>query len=374
MSKSQKIKELILLFLKVGSIAFGGPVAHISILESEIVKKRKWMTHEHFLDLVGATNLIPGPNSTQLVMHCGKERAGNAGLLVAGFAFIVPAFLITLFLAILYQKYASLPNVEPFIYGIQPAVIAIIASTLISLGKKALKNYVLIFLGILTLIISILGVNEIIALFLCGLFGIVIYYSKNILKKTNSLYPIILMPLGAATANVGLLNLFLIFLKVGALLYGSGYVLFAFLDAELVAKGILTPIELIDAVAVGQMTPGPILTTATFIGWQLHGLWGAILTTSAIFFPSFLFVAILNPVIPKLRNSKIMSVFMDAINVGVVAVILSVAIKMSLASISDWRTAIILVVSFAVTLLYKKINTGFIVVGGAFLGLLLSFI
>lgn len=369
MEKKGNLKEIAGLFFKLGSIAFGGPAAHIAMMEDEVVKKRKWMNHEHFLDLVGATNLIPGPNSTEMTMHCGYEQAGWRGLIVAGASFIFPAVVITAIFAWLYQQYGHLPNVEPFIYGIKPAVIAIILSAVYSLGKKALKNVTLGILGGLTLLVSLVGVNEIIALFSCGAIGILIGLAKQKRSTANSFLPILLIP--AAIGTVGYFKIFLTFLKVGALLYGSGYVLFAFLDAELVMKGLLSRQELIDAVAVGQFTPGPVLSTATFIGWQMGGIWGAILATLGIFLPSFLFVAFLNPIIPKLRKSKIMASFLDAVNIAAVAVIVSVVVSMSKDTLTDWRTIAIGIVSLSVVFGWKKLNSAFIVIGGAALGYLL---
>ncbi|SFG92194.1 chromate efflux transporter [Pontibacter chinhatensis] len=369
-----ELKEVGKLFLKLGTIAFGGPAAHIAMMEDEVVKKLKWMTHEHFLDLVGATNLIPGPNSTEMTMHCGHERAGWKGLVVAGAAFILPAVLITMVFAWLYSKYGQLPQVEPYLYGIKPAVIAIILSALISLGQKALKSTALWILGILTAAAALLGVNEILALFGCGFAGLLLYLIRNRATTANGFAPLLLLQAPLLAVQSSNFKIWLSFLKVGALLYGSGYVLFAFLDAELVAKGLLTRQELIDAVAVGQFTPGPVLSTATFVGWQLNGFWGAVAATVGIFLPSFVFVALLNPLIPKLRKSKAMSAFLDAINVAAVAVILAVAVEMSRDTLTDWRTVLIAVISFIVVFKFKKLNSAFIVIGGAVLGYLLTLV
>tara|TARA_R110002072_G_C7945023_1_gene532769 strand:- start:21 stop:812 length:792 start_codon:yes stop_codon:yes gene_type:complete len=263
MDSKKNLKEVAKLFFKLGSIAFGGPAAHIAMMEDEVVKKRKWMSHQHFLDLVGATNLIPGPNSTEMTMHCGHERAGWKGLIVAGASFVFPAVVITMIFAWLYQQYGQLPKVEPFIYGIKPAVIAIILGAVYRLGKKALKNVELGILGALTLIACLLGVHEILALFACGLSGFILYFIKNSKNTLNSFTSLLLLQVVITPST---LKILWTFFKVGALLYGSGYVLFAFLDAELVSTGTLTRQELIDAVAVGQFTPGPVLSTATFIG------------------------------------------------------------------------------------------------------------
>ncbi|WP_373056685.1 chromate efflux transporter [Zunongwangia sp. H14] len=368
MESKNKLKEVAGVFLKLGSIAFGGPAAHIAMMEDEVVKKRKWISHEHFLDLIGATNIIPGPNSTEMTMHCGHERAGMKGLIVAGVCFVFPAVTITMILAWLYGKYGELPEVEPFIYGIKPAVIAIILGAVYRLGKKAIKNVYLLILGLLTLSATLLGLNEIIALFGCGLIGItwhILQKSRFTLKTVAS--PVFLQLL-ISTAN---LKILCTFLKVGALLYGSGYVLFAYLDAELVDTGLLTREELVNAIAVGQFTPGPVLSTATFIGWQLNGFWGAMLATVGIFMPSFIFVAILNPLIPKMRKSKMISAFLDAVNVAAIAVIVAVSIEMGIEIFTNWRSIIIAVLSLILVLKFQKLNSAFIVLGGAFTGYLL---
>lgn len=373
MRQKSELKEIAKLFFKLGSIAFGGPAAHIAMMEDEVVRKKKWMTREHFLDLVGATNLIPGPNSTEMTMHCGHERAGWKGLIVAGASFIFPAVVLTAVVAWLYQEYGQLPQVEPFIYGIKPAVIAIIIFAVYRLGQKALKTIELGILGTATLIASVMGVNEIIALFSCGFVGLLLYFAKNISRNSaKSFFPLILLQ--AVVSQLSSLKIFWIFLKVGALLYGSGYVLFAFLDAELVSTGFLTRQVLIDAVAVGQFTPGPVLSTATFIGWQLNGIWGALAATLGIFLPSFLFVLILNPLIPKMRRSKLFGAFLDAINIASVAVILAVCIEMGKDTLTDWRTILIALLSIIAVFVFKEMNSAFIVIGGALVGYLLTFI
>jgi chromate transporter len=373
MSQTNELKEIAKLFFKLGSIAFGGPAAHIAMMEDEVVKKRKWMTQQHFLDLVGATNLIPGPNSTEMTMHCGHERAGWKGLFVAGFCFIFPAVIITSFFAWLYQEYGQLPKVEPFIYGIKPAVIAIIVVAAFRLGKKAVKNTELAILGIITLVACVFGVNEIIALFGCGLLGLGVYFFKKNTGNLKSFIPLILFQV-ADPSKIGVFKIFLTFLKVGAILYGSGYVLFAFLDSELVANGWLTRQALIDAVAVGQITPGPVLSTATFIGWQMNGIMGALAATLGIFLPSFLFVLIVNPLIPKIRKSNIIGAILDAVNVAAVALIIAVCVEMAKDTLTDWRTIVIAISSLIVVFVFKKLNSAFIVLGGALIGYLLTFI
>lgn len=359
------------LFLKLGTIGFGGPAVHIALMEHEVVRKRKWMTEDHFLDLIGATNLIPGPNSTEMTMHIGHEKAGWKGLAIAGCCFIIPAVIITAFFAWLYQRYGQLPQVQPFIYGIKPAIIAVVVSLMINLGKKALKSFELGVIGLLAAIAVLMGINEIYVLFGGGLLGIILYLLKSTNKTVKGIFPFVILQITNPATNLSNLKIFLSFLKVGSILYGSGYVLFAFLNAELVNKGLLTKQQLIDAIAVGQFTPGPVFSSATFIGWQLGGAAGAIAATIGIFLPSFLFVALLNPLIPKLRTSKLMSVFLDTVNMVSVAIILSVIIEIGKATLLDWRTVVIAAISFAVTFSFKKLNTAFVIFGGALLGYVL---
>ena len=372
MNKNKKLIEIAKLFSKLGSISFGGPAAHIAMMEDEVVSKRKWISQQHFLDLIGATNLIPGPNSTEMTMHCGYERAGWKGLFVAGLCFILPAVAITGVFAWLYQEYGHLPDVKPFIYGIKPAVISIIIMAAYKLGKKALKSIELGFLGLLTITACLFGLNEIAALFLCGFLGLFLLLIKNRNNNLNTFMPFTF--LSSISMKIGSLKIFLIFLKVGAILYGSGYVLFAFLDSELVANGLLSRQELIDAVAFGQFTPGPVLSTATFIGWQMHGFWGALVATIGIFLPSFVFVGILNPIIPKMRKSKTISSFLDAINIAAVAVILVVCIEMGKETITDWRMSLIALVSLVAVFVFKKLNSAYIVILSALAGYLLTYI
>ncbi len=369
---NSKLKEVALVFFKLGCFAFGGPAAHIAMMEDEIIEKRKWMTRDYFLDLIGTTNLIPGPNSTEMTMHCGYERAGKAGLFVAGIAFIIPATLITALLAYLYVKYGELPEVEPFIYGIKPAVLAIIASAILKLGKKAIKSTELIILGVLVLAASLLGVNEVVALLCAGVLGMLYFYLKTkTISSLNSISPLFLfLGINTTITKISTLKLFLIFLKVGAILYGSGYVLFAYLDAELVTRGLLTRAELIDAIAIGQFTPGPVLSTSTFIGYQLSGLTGALVATTGIFLPSFLFVLILNPFIPRMRNSTLLRYFLDSVNVAAVAVMFAVLLVMAKETLIEWQSIAIALI--AVFLTFKtKISAIWTIIIGAVLGLLL---
>lgn len=363
--------EVARVFLKLGITGFGGPTVHIAMMEEEVVRKRRWLTHERFLDLVGATNLIPGPNSTEMTMHCGHERAGWKGLVVAGLCFIMPAVIITAIIAAAYQRYGTLPQVRPFVYGIQPAIIAVVVSLMVSLGRKALKTMQLGVIGAVAAALSVAGVNELYVLFGGGFAGVLLYKIGR--RDARAFLPLVL-PAGALTNSVFNWKLFWIFLKVGAVLYGSGYVLFAFLDNELVSTGMLSKRELTDAIAVGQFTPGPVFSSATFIGWQMAGLPGAVAATIGIFLPSFVFVAFLNPLVEKLRRSQEAAVFLDTVNIISVAMILAVCVDMARVSVTDWRTALIAMAGFAVSLLAKKLNSAFVVLGGAVLGWVLSLV
>jgi chromate transporter len=372
--KNKALADIAKLFLKLGVIGFGGPAVHIALMQEEVVKKKGWMTQQHFLDLVGATNLIPGPNSTEMTMHIGHEKGGWKGLVVAGCCFIVPAVIITGVFAFLYQQYGQLPQVQPFIYGIKPAIIAVVVALMIDLGRKALKSVVLGIIAALAAIAAIASLNEVYVLFGAGFLGMGIHLIKGQKNQLNGLFPFVLLQASNMYGHISDVKLFWTFLKIGAILYGSGYVLFAFLDAELVSKGWLTQQQLTDAIAVGQFTPGPVFSAATFIGWQLGGPTGAVAATLGIFLPSFLFVALLNPLIPRLRKSALMSVFLDTVNAVSVALILSVILEIGRSTLLDWRTILIAVVSFAVTFYFKKLNTAFIIAGGALLGYVLYLI
>jgi chromate transporter len=376
MSETQKLKQVAAVFFKLGLFAFGGPAAHIAMMEHEVVTKRAWMTREHYLDLIGATNLIPGPNSTEMTMHCGHHRAGNRGLLIAGISFIFPAIFITTILAYLYVLYGSLPKVEPFIKGIQPAVLAIIASAVLKLGKKAIKSWELALLGMLIVVVSLLGVHEILAMLAGGIIGMLYFFTTSkIQNTTHTIAPVLLVFISSEmVAKLSTLSVFLKFLKVGSILYGSGYVLFAYLDAELVRTGILSQAQLLDAIGIGQFTPGPVLSTATFIGYQLGGFWGAIAATTGMFLPSFLFVWMLNPLIPKMRKSKILSYFLNSINVAAVAIMFSVLLTMSQQTLIDWRAILIALLSALLVFKFKKVSVIWVIIIGAVLGYLLALI
>jgi chromate transporter len=366
-----KLKEIAQVFLKLGITGFGGPAVHIAMMEEEIVRKRQWLTHEHFLDLIGATNLIPGPNSTEMALHCGRERGGWKGLLIAGACFILPAVFITAAFAWAYQQYGQLPQVQPFVYGIKPAIIGVIITLMINLGKKAIKNIEIAVIGIICAALAIFGINEIFILFGAGFAAVIIYFMKSNSNTLNNIFPLVLLPVTVNPANFSDWKVFWIFLKVGAILYGSGYVLFAFLDSELVKTGMLSRQTLVDAIAVGQFTPGPVFSSATFIGWQMGGIAGAAKATIGIFLPSFLFVGFLNPLVAVLRRSKAMSAFLDAVNIAAIALILAVCVEMGRSSVNDWKTILILLAGIAVTFYFKKLNSAFVILGGAVAGYLL---
>ncbi|EHO11946.1 chromate efflux transporter [Myroides odoratimimus] len=367
------LKEIIHVFIKLGIIGFGGPAVHIAMMREEVVVKRKWMDEQHFLDLLGATNLIPGPNSTEMAIHIGYDKAGWKGLIIAGLCFILPAVLLTGVLAYFYKNFGELPQVQPFIYGVKPAITAIILGAIFPLAKKSIKSSFLAFIGSIVLVASLLGANEIILMFGAGFFAYVVFYINITKRKTlQSILPLtFLLSIQNTLFNTTNMQLFWIFFKIGAILYGSGYVLFAFLDTELVQTGLLTRQQLIDAIAVGQFTPGPVFSSVTFIGFQINGISGAILSTIAIFIPSFILVALLNPLMKKLRNSKGLSAFLDAVNVTSIALIIAVCLTMTKDIVTNWQSIIIALLSAIVVFKFKKINSAFIVLGGALLGYLL---
>ena len=373
--------ELARLFLKLGTIAFGGPAAHIAMMEEEVVRRRRWLSHEQFLDLLGATNLIPGPNSTEMAIHIGLVRAGWRGLVVAGSCFILPAMLIVWALASIYVKYGSLPEATFLLYGIKPVIIAIVVQALWGLGKSAIKGPLTALIGATVMMLFFLGTNEILLLFAAGF---VVMAVENLGRRgkegTRMLigFPILWMFLipvnaGGSTAStpivpVSLLKLTLFFLKIGSVLFGSGYVLLAFLRADLVDRWHwLTDQQLLDAIAIGQFTPGPVFTTATFIGYVVAGSSGAILATIGIFLPAFVFVLISSPFIPKLRNSPWASGFLDGVNAASLALMAAVTWQLGRAAVIDWFTAILALIS-AVLVFRLKINSAWLVLGGGVIG------
>jgi chromate transporter len=384
------LRELALLFLKLGTIAFGGPAAHIAMMEDEVVRRRHWLTREQFLDYVGATNLIPGPNSTELAIHIGLARRGWRGLIVAGVCFILPAALIVGIIARAYVRFGRLPAAQGILYGIKPVVIAVILQALWGLSRSAVKTRWLALLGIVSVAAAAFGVNELAVLAGAATIAVVGTIIKRrtapstpptvaSLVSARSSTPI--LNAGSTAIGVGvsavavpfsLIKLFLVFLKIGAVLFGSGYVLLAFLRADLVkGLGWLTERQLLDAVAVGQVTPGPVFTTATFIGYVLGRAPGAFAATVGIFLPSFVFVAISGPLVPRIRRSPIASAALDGVNVASLALMLVVAVQLARAALVD-PLAIFLGLASALLLLRFRVNSAWLVVAGAAVGLLAS--
>jgi chromate transporter len=367
--------EVARLFLRLGFTAFGGPAAHIAMLRHEVVTRRRWLSDQEFLDLLGATNLIPGPNSTEMAIHIGARQAGWAGLIVAGVCFIMPAALIVLALAWAYVQFGTTPQADAIRYGIKPVIIAIVVQALWGLGRSAVKNLFLGAVGAAVLALYLLGINELALLFGSGIVLLLIHLVRQGRLGASAaalIIPVTGIPSAApfvAAAPVSLGQLFLVFLKIGATLYGSGYVLLAFLHGDFVARlGWLTDRQLLDAVAVGQFTPGPLFTTATFVGYLVAGLPGAALATLGIFLPSFVFVAVTHPLVPRLRSSPWAAGFLDGVNVAAVGLMAAVTFQLGRAAIVDPLTAG-LAVAALVLLLRFKVNSAWLVLGGGALGL-----
>ncbi|MBD2390680.1 chromate efflux transporter [Aphanizomenon flos-aquae NRERC-008] len=382
-SSLNRLTEIAKLFLKLGIIGFGGPVAHIAMIEDEVVKRRQWLTQEHFLDLLGVTNLIPGPNSTEMAIHIGYIYAGWLGLIIAGVCFILPAVLITGLFAWLYVNYGTLPQVLPLLYGIKPVVLAIIINAIWGLGKKAVKTRKLLIISIVVgLITWFAKVNEVVALLLGGILGMIWLSSSNqtnliILGLTTETF---LQTTTMSTAinshiSVPVWKLGLFFLKVGSILFGGGYLLIAFLQKGLVEEyGWLTQQQLLDSIAIGQFTPGPVLSTATFIGYIIAGFPGATVATIGIFLPSFLFVAALNPLMNPIRKSSWTRPFLDAVNVSALALMVLTTMQLGMATLIlpkthdlDFLGLGISVIS-AILVLFYRINAMYLILGGSIIG------
>jgi chromate transporter len=387
MQERSRLVEVASLFLRLGFTAFGGPAAHIAMMREEVVQRRKWISDERFLDLISIVNLIPGPNSTELAIHLGYVRAGWAGLIVAGICFISPALLIVLALAWLYVRFGSLPQVGWLFYGIKAVVIAIIAQALWGLGRSILKGVLPIVFAILALILYLLGINELIVLIAGGIsFGIVRWLERR--RKKDVVTSVLPFPFGALTGlwksalvlpaasvalvavPVSLLTLFLTFLKIGSILYGSGYVLLAFLRTDFVQNlGWLTDQQLLDAISVGQFTPGPVFTTATFVGYVIAGLPGALLATLGIFLPSFVFVALIHRLATVLRRSPWTAAVLDGINVAALALMGGVLLELGQSALTDIITWGIAFISLVILLRFK-INSFWLILAGAVIGVL----
>jgi chromate transporter len=371
------LSELAILFLKLGTIAFGGPAAHVAMMRQEVVGRLKWLTDEEFLDLYGAANVIPGPNSTELAIHIGYVRAGWAGLIVSGVCFIVPAMLTVLAFAWLYVRYGQLPEVVYLLYGVKPVIMAIVLHALWQLSKAAVKNLWLGALGLIGLVSAFLGVNELLILFAIGCAAAIAVWAKtgwSRLPKTGLLPVVLLQTGGVSAGGATLMGIFLFFLKVGSVLFGSGYVLLAFLRADLVERyGWLTNQQLLDAVAVGQITPGPVFTTATFIGYILGGVPGASVATIGIFLPAFVFVALSGWLVPRIRRSSTASGFLDGLNVSSLALMAYVTYRLGQAAIVDWLTVLLFAAS-AVLLIFFRINSAWLIIGAGVIAVGLNFL
>ena len=372
--RQQRLRELAAVFLRLGSIAFGGPAAHIAMIDDEVVKQRRWMGREQLLDLIGVTNLLPGPNSTELAIHVGYERAGWAGLWVAGSCFILPAMGIVWLLAAIYVRYQALPQLEGLLYGIKPVIIAIILQALVKLGQKALKDRPTAIAALGVVVAYFFQINEILLLLVAGLAVMLI---KNLRDGGRAA---LLLPFTASLAQTGgpapaatwtgpiWLQLFLFFLKIGSVLYGSGYVLLAFLQRDLVDRlGWLTSQELLDAIAIGQFTPGPVFTTATFVGYLVAGNAGAIAATLGIFLPAFLLVGLVNPWVPVLRRSRWFGGFLDGVNAASLGLMAAVLFTLGQTALVDGVTVVLAVLG-AIAVFRLQINSAWIVLAGGLVG------
>jgi len=392
----ERLRGLAAVFLKLGAISFGGPPAAIALMEDEVVRKRQWLTRQHFLDLLGLTNLIPGPNSTEMAIYVGFTRAGLVGLALAGASFILPAAVITGVLAWAYVRFGTLPLTESLLAGVKPAVIAVIAISVWRLGKMSVHDAWLGVLGVLALVAFLLKLSPLLILAAGGLIGVLVQQARKrglasgaaMLFAGVTVLKLFSLPRALwngfhagllifsngepTTQRVPLARLGWFFLKVGAVLYGGGYVLFAFVEQGLVRDHHwLTQQQVLDAIAIGQFTPGPLLSTATFIGFLLGGVWGAVVATIAIFLPSFFYVAALGPILPRLRRSAWVAAFLDAVNVCAVALMAGVTVRLAGDALRGWPMWAIAIAALA--LLWKwKINPAWVVLGGGLAGVVVS--
>jgi chromate transporter len=367
---STPLRDIAAVFLKLGTTAFGGPAAHIAMMDEEVVSRRRWLTREQFLDYLGAVNLIPGPNSTELAIHIGHARAGWSGLLVAGMAFIVPAFLIVYAIAWAYVRYGSLPDAAGILYGVKPVVVAVVAQALVGLARTAVRSPRLAAIAIGAAVAALAGMHELAVLLAAGILAAV----TGATARARALLVSLLAGSGATvaaastSAPVALGPLFLVFAKAGAVLFGSGYVLLAFLRADLVERlGWLTEAQLLDAIAVGQVTPGPVFTTATFIGYLLAGPAGAVVATIGIFLPAFFFVAISGPLVPRLRTSRLARAVLDGVTVASLALMAVVTLQLARAALVDVATWTIAAGSLA-AMLWLRVSSAWLMLAAAALG------
>jgi chromate transporter len=376
--KKTPLKDVAGYFLRLGLTAFGGPAAHIAMMEEETVRRRGWLSREQFLDMLGASNLIPGPSSTELAIHIGLARAGWPGLVLGGVCFILPAAVVTLLFAWAYVRYGGLAQAQAVLYGIKPVIIAVIAQALWGLTRTAVKSRFLAALTLAAAVASFLGVNQLLVLVAAGIIAVV---ALELTRPGGPRLAAVAVPAGVAIPSAGaalagipfgLMPLFLFFLKVGAVLFGSGYVLLAFLQSSLVDRWHwLTQSQLLDAVAVGQFTPGPVFTTATFIGYLLGGLRGAVVATIGIFLPAFFFVAVSGPLIPRLRRSPAAGAFLDGVNAASLAMMGVVVILLGRSALIDAPTCVLTAIS-TLSLIRWRVNSVWLVLGGGALGFVLK--
>jgi chromate transporter len=373
----RRTAEVAAVFLRIGVTAFGGPAAHVAIMRHELVERRKWLDEQHFLDLLGATNLIPGPNSSEMAMHVGFVRAGLTGLIAGGLGFLLPAMLIVLGLAWAYLRYGTTPAAGWLLYGIKPVIIPLIVLAIWSLSRRAVKDWLTAIVGLASLALYFAGINFVILLVASGL-AVTLAHNAVRLRRGHLLRAILPLPLipsalaasSTAVAGFSLWEMFLIFLKIGALLYGSGYVLFAYMQADLVTRHAwITQHQLIDAIAVGQMTPGPLSTSTTFVGYLLAGVPGALIATGAFYLPSFVVVALSNPLIPRLRRSVWAGSFLDGVNVAALGLMSAVTWQLARSAFPD-AFALLVGLAAAGLLLRYRLNSVWLVAFGAALGLL----
>lgn len=366
------LREIAGLFFRLGATAFGGPAAHIAMMEDEVVRRRQWLSEARFLDLLGATNLIPGPNSTEMAIHIGWERRRWAGLLVAGVAFIVPAMILTGICGWIYVRFSALPSVTWLLYGVKPVILAVVIQAIWGLTPKAAKTPRLRIIGGIAALGALFQVNELAILFGSGALAVAFHWRGSRSSSDDKLHQFIpLVPavgVSGAISKITLPSLFWIFFKIGSVLFGSGYVLLAFLRADLVERlHWLTEAQIIDAIAVGQITPGPVFTTATFIGYLLAGPHGALIATLGIFLPAFIFVALSGPLIPRLRASQNAAAFLDGVNVASLALMAIVTLQLGQAALVDLPTLGLALLA-AMLLIRFKLNSTWIVLGGAAAG------
>ena len=370
MAATTPLRDLVKLFVRLGVTSFGGPAAHIAMMRDEVVRRRAWITDDEFARLVGATNLIPGPNSTELAMHLGARRAGGRGLVVAGLSFIVPAVVIVSVIAWLYAEHGTDPLVFDIRYGVLPVIIAVIAQAVWGLTRSSVKNIGAAATAGAALAAYLRGVHELIVLLALGLVWAAVVVARNPRPpRMTTLAPSALL-FAVANNNPTLLRLFLIFLEVGSVLYGSGYVLVAFLDSRLVTDhGYLTAQQLLDAVAVGQITPGPVFTTATFIGWQILGVAGAALATIGIFGPSFVFVALLDRFMRWIEARPAARAFLTGVTMGSLGLMAGVLVRLADDALVDWFTWIVAAVALAL-LVFTRVSAAWLVPAGVLIGII----